>query len=105
MVFSEYTKRRILFYEAKGYRSPKIVKLLEREGIVGSTSIDGPMNTCAREAISDRRDIWVSMRVRGSGHVTSTALYIDSIFGIACTGNVCGSLVCGKQSRRRLFSG
>jgi len=36
MVFSEYTKRRILFYEAKGYRAPKIAKLLEREGIVGS---------------------------------------------------------------------
>ena len=33
MVFTEYTKRRIVFYEAKGYRTPKITKLLQEEGI------------------------------------------------------------------------
>lgn len=36
MVFSEYTKRRILFYEVKGYHALKIMKLLEWEGIVAS---------------------------------------------------------------------
>ena len=33
MVFTEYTKRRIVFYEAKGYSAPKITKLLQEEGI------------------------------------------------------------------------
>ena len=36
LVSLEYTKRRILIYEAKGYRTPKITKLSEREGIVAS---------------------------------------------------------------------
>ena len=33
MVFNEYTKRRVVFYHAKGHRAPKIAKLLEAEGI------------------------------------------------------------------------
>ena len=36
MVFTEYTKRRILFYHAKGRCAPTIAKLLEEEGIVVS---------------------------------------------------------------------
>ena len=36
MVFTEYTKRRILFYHAKGRRALTIAKLLEEEGIVVS---------------------------------------------------------------------
>ena len=36
MVFSEYTKRRILFYQAKGYRSPTIADKLRDEGIIVS---------------------------------------------------------------------
>ena len=36
MVYSEYTKKRILFYKSKGHRAPTIAKLLEREGIVVS---------------------------------------------------------------------
>ena len=33
MVFTEYTKRRIVFYEAKGCRAPNIMKLFQEEGI------------------------------------------------------------------------
>ena len=33
MVFSDYTKRRILFYHTKGYYAPKIVGLLQKEDI------------------------------------------------------------------------
>ena len=36
MVFTEYTKKRILFYHAKGHHAPKIAKLLEEEGVVVS---------------------------------------------------------------------
>ena len=36
MVFSKYTKRRILFYQAKGYRAPTITDKLRDEGIVVS---------------------------------------------------------------------
>lgn len=36
MVFSDYTKRRILFYRARGYRSPTIANKLQDEGIVVS---------------------------------------------------------------------
>lgn len=36
MVYSEYTKKRILFYKSKGHRAPTITKLLEKEGIVVS---------------------------------------------------------------------
>ena len=34
--FNEYTKRRIVFYHAKGHRAPTIAKLLEAEGITVS---------------------------------------------------------------------
>ena len=33
MVFSDYTKRRILFYHTKGYYAPTIVGLLQKEDI------------------------------------------------------------------------
>ena len=33
MVFSDYTKRRILFYHTKGYYAPTIVGLLQEEDI------------------------------------------------------------------------
>ena len=33
MVFSDYTKRRILFYHTKGYHAPTIVGLLQKEDI------------------------------------------------------------------------
>ena len=33
MVFSDYTKRRILFYHTKGYYAPAIVGLLQEEDI------------------------------------------------------------------------
>ena len=36
MVFNEYTKRRIVFYHAKGHHAPTIAKLLEAEGITVS---------------------------------------------------------------------
>ena len=36
MVFTEYTKKRILFYHAKGRRALTIAKLLEEEGVVVS---------------------------------------------------------------------
>ena len=36
MVYNEYTKRRILFFHAKGYRAPTITKWLGNEGIVVS---------------------------------------------------------------------
>ena len=36
MVFNDYTKRRILFYHAKGYRAPTITTRLGEEGIVVS---------------------------------------------------------------------
>ena len=35
-VFSEYTKRRILLHQAKGYRAPTIADKLQDEGIVVS---------------------------------------------------------------------
>jgi transposase len=33
MVYTEYTKKRIVFYHAKGYKAPTIAKLLLDEGI------------------------------------------------------------------------
>ena len=33
MVFSDYTKQRILFFRMQGYRPPKIADLLLQEGI------------------------------------------------------------------------
>ena len=33
MVFSDYTKRRILFYHTKGYYAPTIVGLLQKDDI------------------------------------------------------------------------
>ena len=36
MVFSDYTKRRILYHHAQGHRAPTIVKLLQDEGLVTS---------------------------------------------------------------------
>ena len=36
MVYNDYTKRRILFFHAKGYRAPTITKRLSNEGIVVS---------------------------------------------------------------------
>ena len=33
MVYSDYTKLRILFYHFKGYRAPTIARLLEAENI------------------------------------------------------------------------
>ena len=56
MVFSEYTKKRILFYSSKGQRAPTIAKLLEKEGIVVSRrGVDAFLNRVQQTGTIARR--------------------------------------------------
>lgn len=72
MVYSEYTKLRILFYHRKGYKAPSIQKCLQAEGI-----------SCTRENIhrflKRFADFKTIHRIPGSGRPSKVTMEIKVI--------------------------
>lgn len=76
MVFTEYTKKRILLFQAQGYRPPKIAKILEGEGIVVS-------RRGVAKFLSRVRATGLTARRAGSGRPTKLTAEVKEIIEAA----------------------